>query len=498
MNLLKRILKYFVVVIASILMYSNYTFAQLSLELTSNPGSFSDLDLGINSASDFTVERSSNCFWTTNIASTCLDEIAGLDEGSFFINSDGKLMYGDPDNECSATELSCAQLCDIYSMDWDGVLSATANVFTNEWDIDDEVKTAYGISSTNPTETGELSKWYVHKSYVYNTSITQMDENNNHSFEAGTMSDFNMFNYHNIQESNENWLNTNTITAYSPDGNLLEEKNLLNIYSTEKFGYNNTLPYLVAQNSHSESVFFEGFEYQYSSGRCDGSVNSICFDALRMDDTQCSLNSSIAHSGSNSIEVRLATDRDVANRYTQTLTLSSYHTSYDWTATRQMLTNGISVKLWIKSSNGNFPTFTLWGDNTSSTDDAFNDIEFSVVAQTGEWKLYEAKVETDDWINPTTLSEINLGIFIETITNGSNPPIIYLDDVRMQPLDAQMACYVYDPATFKVVASFDDQHFGLFYQYNDEGKLLRKMKETVRGMKTIVETQYNIPSVNRN
>ncbi|MBL4669491.1 MAG: hypothetical protein JKY30_09555 [Flavobacteriales bacterium] len=47
------------------------------------------------------------------------------------------------------------------------------------------------------------------------------------------------------------------------------------------------------------------------------------------------------------------------------------------------------------------------------------------------------------------------------------------------------------------MATFDDQHFGLFYQYNAEGKLVRKLIETERGMKTVQETQYNTPKITR-
>ena len=74
---------------------------------------------------------------------------------------------------------------------------------------------------------------------------------------------------------------------------------------------------------------------------------------------------------------------------------------------------------------------------------------------------------------------------------------IWIDDVRMQALDAQMICYVYDVNTLRLLTSFDDQHFGLFYQYNAEGKLVRKLIETERGMKTVQETQYNTPLISR-
>ena len=41
-----------------------------------------------------------------------------------------------------------------------------------------------------------------------------------------------------------------------------------------------------------------------------------------------------------------------------------------------------------------------------------------------------------------------------------------IDDVKFQPKTAQATCYVYDVATFKTLAQFDDQHFALLYQYD--------------------------------
>jgi hypothetical protein len=88
---------------------------------------------------------------------------------------------------------------------------------------------------------------------------------------------------------------------------------------------------------------------------------------------------------------------------------------------------------------------------------------------------------------------------------GQHCPSIYfkgegsfwIDDVRVQPLDAQMNAYVYDPVTLRLLTSFDDQHFGLYYQYNAEGQLVRKLIETERGIKTVQEAQYHTPKIAR-
>ena len=67
---------------------------------------------------------------------------------------------------------------------------------------------------------------------------------------------------------------------------------------------------------------------------------------------------------------------------------------------------------------------------------------------------------------------------------------LVIDDIRVQPYSSEMVCYVYDHAQ-RILASFDDQHFPLLYQYNEQGQLVRKQKVTREGVKTISETQYS-------
>ena len=57
--------------------------------------------------------------------------------------------------------------------------------------------------------------------------------------------------------------------------------------------------------------------------------------------------------------------------------------------------------------------------------------------------------------------------------------------------------YVYDKYSVRLLAEFGDQHFGVFYQYNNEAQLVRKSIETERGMRTLGESQYNVPREKR-
>jgi hypothetical protein len=113
-------------------------------------------------------------------------------------------------------------------------------------------------------------------------------------------------------------------------------------------------------------------------------------------------------------------------------------------------------------------------------------------AQVGEWSLYEATM--------SSASAAADGSFFPIVSYNTAPSgqKIWIDDLRLQPLQSKMTCYVYDPVTLRLLTTFDDQHFGLYYQYNSEGKLMRKIMETEKGRKTLREDQYNLPTANRN
>lgn len=76
--------------------------------------------------------------------------------------------------------------------------------------------------------------------------------------------------------------------------------------------------------------------------------------------------------------------------------------------------------------------------------------------------------------------------------NALNGNVLF-DDIRVQPDDASMKCYVYDPVTTRLVAEFDERHFATRYEYDAEGRLNRTKKETERGVMTIQEGRMSMP-----
>lgn len=66
---------------------------------------------------------------------------------------------------------------------------------------------------------------------------------------------------------------------------------------------------------------------------------------------------------------------------------------------------------------------------------------------------------------------------------------VYFDDVRMHPFNANIKSYVYSPVNLRLMAELDENNYATFYEYDDDGSLIRLKKETERGIKTIKETR---------
>ena len=72
----------------------------------------------------------------------------------------------------------------------------------------------------------------------------------------------------------------------------------------------------------------------------------------------------------------------------------------------------------------------------------------------------------------------------------------YFDDIRIFPFNGTMKSFVYDSDNQRLMAELDDNNFATFYEYDQEGGLIRVKKETERGIFTIQETRSSSTKLN--
>jgi hypothetical protein len=78
---------------------------------------------------------------------------------------------------------------------------------------------------------------------------------------------------------------------------------------------------------------------------------------------------------------------------------------------------------------------------------------------------------------------------LTTYMKSTSADPVYFDDIRIVPFNGNMKSFVYNPINLRLMAELDENNYATFYEYDDEGTLIRLKKETERGIKTIKETR---------
>lgn len=350
-------------------------------------------------------------------------------------------------NQLSAQTLTITSYGNAPSLSWiDGsddpisnVLGVNVNTYAKNWETswsDTKIKNDFSISEDVIARLKAI--WRPQAGYIYKTT-DNVDPAGNQVYDKGFFTIDNMFDW-NTGASQANWIKVSEITKYSPHGQAIEEVDVMNIPSAAIYGpqYGNNLPVMIASNANYNDIYFNDYENPQNN-------------AFR------------AHSGKYSIP------------YANQLTIVD-----DVYITRHLKQKGGLLKLWMSFENGeDTPDEMTLNVGAGS-------VALRKMASSGLWNLYESSVSGSLLPNVGSKADIKVDDY-----NGTGAA--YIDDVRFQPSDAQAVCYVFDLKSLRLLAQFDDQHYGMYYKYNQEGALTHKIVETERGMKTVQETHYNTP-----
>jgi hypothetical protein len=365
----------------------------------------------------------------------------------------------------------------------------------------------------NPYQYGLLGAYRPLKAYVYYGRRAETDPGQPTNIRTnGVISNFAPFwtlqsGHWTPSYDSSRWVWKTQSTLYNRKGFELENKDPLGQYNSGIYGYDLTLPMAVTQNSRYQESAYEGFEdYGFTSNSCD----TTCAEARPFDFSNYSANisDSAAHTGQYSLRVpaggnisfiglpvAAAPDPDIPQLsdslsagpgggvYCNTFyngskaSAASVLPPFKPFANKQML-----VGAWVKeqdscscqtySNDHLVVTFSLsgGGDSTISLLPSGNMIE--------GWQRYVAII-----LIPATATGMTLTL------QASGSSTTYFDDIRLHPFNAEMKSYVYNSTTLRLMAELDENNYATFYEYDDDGTLIRVKKETERGVMTIKETR---------
>lgn len=363
------------------------------------------------------------------------------------------LCYYDPSGRCVQF------VCRAKSPEISGVIRANVTTYADWWEY---VRSSvyYYIHprplspDLNVYELGMKNRWRPDSTRVYNEpavegSHTQSGQRN--YLAAGCSKDsFKLRPWRMVFNYNpEKWMKTSSISNYTPHGQPLQEVDILGRYSTVKYGYYHTLPYLWAKNAPYSSVKFESFEMNYTGGMLEDTVVPAPGAVYKTDSW---------HTGRRSFQLQTTATLDFVN-------VADYGT-------------GHLVRFWLKYNNPSLIPVTVSVGGTPLT--------VRYVTRSGKWALYEAYTSVSG--NKTAPNWINVSF-------RANSSAVDIDDIRIQPVNAEVTTTVYDIRNYKIAATLDDHNFATFYQYNGEGRLVRKLQETERSIRTVEEVHLNTPKL---
>ncbi|WP_281635416.1 leucine-rich repeat domain-containing protein [Flavobacterium marginilacus] len=121
----------------------------------------------------------------------------------------------------------------------------------------------------------------------------------------------------------------------------------------------------------------------------------------------------------------------------------------------------------------------------------YNDVDASELHRIATLKFIATGDIIDGWqrINSKFMIPKDTRTISVELQNNSNGIPVYYDDIRIHPLDGSIKTFVYDSETFKLMSELDENNYSTFYEYDNEGGLIRVKKETAKGVKTIQETR---------
>jgi len=320
------------------------------------------------------------------------------------------------------------------------VLAGSATMYSDDWSYDASLYSYAATSSAkNDYENGLRGKWRPSAQYAFSASANGVITNSARAYDAGTAS-FTAFNY-SSPGSNDTltWIRTTSIESYTPDGEVASERDALGIPSNARFVHNGMMPGIIARNAELGNSLFESFE-----------------------DKNSGTSTSAAHTGKRSKLLTTSSDSLTA-----------------LVVTTRLKNDGALVRAWAKGGTETSVSLTLGSSSISTR---------TVIAYVNGWRLLE-------WTVPASHTSISTNGVVAVKFAKSGSTDIYIDDIRVQPMSSEATCYVYDHNTLRLIAQFDDQHFAALFKYNDEGQLIRKERETERGIVPLQEAQYNTPKI---
>ncbi len=320
----------------------------------------------------------------------------------------------------------------------------------------------------------------------------------------------------NAQSVNNPWTWKESMYSIDNYGNPIESVNALDIFSAQIYGYNNRrLVTAQSANAKVRNILFDGFE--------DIDVNAFyrwhCWSSsnLKIDNPiygskwndefnntyrhwpvsklfvggDNSITDKVSHTGWKSVQLGRGTSTIPITTFAnnQGQSNSSFMTNY-YLQTNEIIdqfnpesSKDYFISLWVKETYAGQFEIQLYNDTGSSGSSIIPLTSINSSTNVDGWRQLSYKFSI---AAGKRLVAIN---FINKAPDSEKLQYCYIDDIRITPMQSSMQSYVYDYNRLRIMATLDDNNFATFYEYDEEGALVRKKVETEKGIMTVSENR---------
>lgn len=304
-------------------------------------------------------------------------------------------------------------------------------------------------------------------------------------------------------EKGPNWINSSTASIYDFKGNQIEEYNALGIFSSAQYGFFHNLNKSVVHNAKFRETAFDHFE-DYSATfpfRCDEVLP--CDSLIRQYNVFTGGTISDIHMGHTGKYALQVPNNGSAFRtfgyktsdgtdFLTELDEYTYGPGVDNCIAKESLSPGKHiVSVWTKLINCPIEISNLIYVKVYATEPGGSpyqigsSIQVAGNAPTIEgWRRIYGTVDIPSGLPAGTTIKVEL--------DGNVVYSTLFDDFRIHPFLANMKSFVHDPTSFRLMATLDENNYATFYEYDDEGMLIRVKRETERGIMTIQEHRNSL------
>lgn len=339
-----------------------------------------------------------------------------------------------------------------------GIIGASVQTWKKDW-----VNYRYYSSSTGAYEDADdeplnFGVWRKEKSYMWKGDYSRLQEVNGKQEGIQSFLESDEFDF-SPSASNPGWQNTGELLRFDHYGAPLETKDLNNIYSATKMGYDHRIVIATAVNGTYNDIAFSSAEDEDpATGFFGGEVQKK--DALGDATVVRKTSGGDAHTGQCA------------------LSLSTAHGFIF----KPVLRTGkrYKVLVWTNSEDGRlYYNLNGQGEVLSSAPVSTRKV--------GNWYLLEQQFEMNG-----AFTSCEVGV------KSAGGQVLF-DDFRFQPVDAVMTCHVYDPLDKEYAPDehmfeyvLNNNNFFTQFEYDGRGRLIKTYQESIKyGVTLLNESKDN-------